>query len=52
MLCIRHYNRKCSLRNVGPFQTSLLSCAKPNVNEQNPLFDSFALGAAHEKSDV
>ena len=27
------------LWTLGPFQTSLFSCAEPNINEQNPLFE-------------
>ena len=26
-------------KHLGPFKTSLFSCAEPNVNEQNPLFE-------------
>ncbi len=37
---------------LGLGQTSLFSCAEPNVNEEKSFFSSFALGSAHEKSDV
>ena len=36
---------------LGPFQTSLFSCAEPNVNEQNPLFELICIkfGAWEER---
>ena len=39
---------------LGPFQTSLFSCAEPNANqfEQRILLIYIKLGSAHEKSDV
>ena len=42
------YNTKRSEKaiKIGPFQTSFFSCAEPNVNEQNHLFQLICIRLA------
>ena len=51
LMCYRWTLKKPSDSHGGPFQTSIFSCAEPNVNEQNLLFELICIrfGAWQER---